>query len=273
MSGTARRSVRRRLGALAILLALVGGGAIPALAATAPNPSSSAAPSASTPGAPSTSGGTGASRATDVATVAAALAADPLYVSTAPGTPDVVAGDVRGALPQDVYVAVLPKAAADQVGGEIAALPGAILGRLSRPGTVLVLAGTELDGASRTERFDRLQEVLSDARNRLAAGGPATPALVLAARGLAGSGQLSDPPAATRAGSPNGGGFLWAILGLVVAAILAVPILMRRARNGRPDPPRVLRDRVEVDAYGRVVRRVSAQEFADEQERRPGGTG
>jgi hypothetical protein len=263
MSRMSRESVLRRLGALALLLLiLVGVGAAPAAAATTP---ASRAP------APAVNPGGGA-RATDIATVASALAIDPLYVSTAPGTPGVVAGDVRGALPPDVYVAVLPAAAADQVGGETAALPGAILGRLSRPGTVLVLAGRELDGASRTQRIDRLQSVLDDARSQLAAGGPPAPALVLAARGLSGSGQLSDPPAATRAGSPNGGGFLWAVLALVVAAVLAIPILLRRARSAAPTPPpRLLRDRVEVDATGRVVRRVTARELAEEQERRPGG--
>jgi hypothetical protein len=260
VSGTVSSSIRRRLGALAILLALVGVGVAPATAATIAAASPAAATSAGGPG------------STDIATVAAALATDPLYVSTAPGTPDVAAGDVRGALPPDVYVAVLPRSAADQVGGELPALPGAILGRLSRPGTVLVLAGNELDGASRTQPFDRLQADLADARTRLAAGPPA-PALVLAARGLTGSGQLSDPPGAARAGSPSGGGFLWVVLGLVVAAILAVPILLRRARRTPPTPPpRVLRDRVEVDAYGRVVRRMTAQEIADQQERGPGGS-
>jgi hypothetical protein len=206
-----------------------------------------------------------------VGTVAAALATDPLYVSTAPGTPAVVAGDVRGALPPDVYVAVLPPSAAAQVGGEVAALPGAILGRLSRPGTVLVLAGPELEGASRTQSGDRLQQALADARNRLSAGGSPAQALVLAARGLSGTGVLSDPPSASRAGSPNGGGFLYVVLALVLAALLAIPILLRRARRPSPDPPpRVLRDRVEVDAYGHVVRRLTAQERAEQQERSDG---
>lgn len=241
-----------------VLVAVVAAGA-PALAATAPTPAASSA-----------SSGTGTAD-TDIGTVATALGVDPLYISTAPGTPDVVAGDVRGALPADVYVAVLPASAAKQVGGEVAALPGAILGRLTRPGTVLVLAGKELEGASRTQSYDRLQTVLSDARNRLASGEAPGPTLVLAARGLTGSGQLSDPPAPTRAGSPSGGGLLWVILGLVVAAIVAVPILLRRARNAPPTPPpTLLRDRVEVDAYGHIVRRITAKERAEEQERSRG---
>jgi hypothetical protein len=82
---------------------------------------------------------------------------------------------------------------------------------------------------------------------------------------------LSDPPSASRAGSPNGGGFLYVVLALVLAALLSVPILLRRARRPAPDPPpRVLRDRVEVDAYGHVVRRLTAQERAEQQERSDG---
>jgi hypothetical protein len=247
-----------------LLLAVLFGAATPADAATAPSPG--AAPSGG-----STPSGSGDTASTDVATVAAALANDPVYVSTAPGTPNVVAGDVRGALPPDVVVAVLPASASRQVDGEAAALPGAILGRLSRGGTVLVLVGNELDGASRTQPYDRIQAVLNDARTRLKSGGPTAQTLVLAARGLSGSGQLSDPPAPSRAGSPTGGGLLWVILAIVVIAILSIPILLRRARRpAPPPPPRVLRDRVEVDAYGRITRRVTAQERADEQDR--GGT-
>jgi len=256
-----RGGVRRigGVGALLILIGILVGLAAPAGAATTP-----------TPGADPNED-TSPSRSTDVASVASSLAADPLYVSTAPGTPDVIAGDVRGALPPDVAVAVLPASAADQVGGEAAALPGAILGRLSRGGTVLVLAGSELDGASRTQPADRIQQVLGDARARLAAGGSPAQTLVLAARGLTGTGQLSDPPGPSRAGSPSGGGLLWVVIGIVVVAILAIPILLRRARRpAPPPPPRVLRDRVEVDAYGRVTRRVTAQDRAAEQER--GGT-
>lgn len=252
------RPVRMALAALLGLLGLllVAG---PALAAV---PTPSAAPSAGT--AP----GAGGSRATDIASVARALDVDPLYVSTAPGTLPFAAADVRGALPPDVYVAVLPASAADQVAGETAALPGALLGRLSRPGTVLVLAGDRLEGASRTQNIDRLQQVLGDARGRLAGGDPPGPAVLLAARGLTGNAQLSDPPSATRAGSPTGGGFLYVLLAVSAAAILSVPILLRRARRPAPVPePTVLRNRVEVDSYGRIVRRVTADELAREQER------
>jgi hypothetical protein len=218
---------------------------------------------APTPGASATAGG---STGTDLAAVASSLATDPLYVSTDPGTPTVEAGDIRGALPPDVAVAVLPASSASQVGGEKAALPGAILGRLPRTGTVLVLAGTELDAASRTQPYDRVQQVVTDARSRLAADAPIAPTLVVAARGLSGGGQLSDPPAPSRAGSPSGSGLLWVILAIVVVAILAIPVTLRRARRAAPPPPRVLRDRVEVDAYGRVVRRVTVEEQAAEQE-------
>lgn len=210
----------------------------------------------------------GGSGTTDVAQVAAALNSDPLFVSTAPGTPAVAAGDVRGALPSDVYVAVLPASAAAQVGGETAALPGAILGGLTRPGTVLVLVGNTIEGASRTQNVDRLQQVLNDGRTRLKAGDAPASVLVVAARGLTGSSQLSDAPSATRAGSPAGGGFLFVVLAIVVAALISVPILLRRARRPAVEPPpTVLRDRVEIDAYGRVVRRLSAEELADRQER------
>jgi hypothetical protein len=246
---------RRALALLVLLVAVLVGTALPAAAATSP--------SADTPAADT--------RATDVASVAAALDTDPLYVSSAPGTPQVAAGDVRGALPADVYVAVLPTSATEQVGGEAAALPGAILGRLTRPGTVLVLAGRELQGASRTQNVDRLQQVLGEARDRLAGGDPPASVLLLAARGLTGSGQLSDPPSAQRAGSPSGGGFLFVVLGIVVVALVSVPILLRRAKRPPVEPPpTVLRDRVEIDSYGRVTRRVSARELADEQERRGG---
>jgi hypothetical protein len=247
------RCYRLPFASLVVALLLVM--ALPAFAATSPGTTSPPAP--------------GGTRATDIATVATALDTDPLYVSTAPGTPQVAAGDVRGALPADVYVAVLPSSATEQVGGEAAALPGAILGRLTRPGTVLVLAGRDLEGASRTQNVDRLQQVLGDARGRLQAGDPAASVVLLAARGLTGSGQLSDPPSAQRAGSPSGGGFLFVVLGLVVVALVSVPILLRRARRPAVEaPPTVLRDRVEIDAYGKVVRRVTAGELAEEQERR-----
>jgi hypothetical protein len=242
----------------------------PAAADAATPGGGGAAPAPSAPA--SAQAGTSPTRATDVASVARSLDGDPLYVSTAPNTIPVAGGDVRGALPPDVYVAVLPASAAEQTAGEAAALPGALLGQLPRPGTVLVLVGAdartgELFGASRTQRPDRLQEVLDDARARLRAGESPASTLVLAARGLTGSGQLSDPPSAERAGSPAGG-LLWVLLAGVVAAILSVPILLRRAR--RPavaPPPRVLRTRVEVDSYGHIKRRLTAQELADEQER------
>ncbi len=270
-----RRTTTGRL-LLGVLLAIL------ALLAWAPAASAATAP---TPAQPAPEAGTSPTRATDVASVARSLEVDPLYVSTAPGTVPVAAGDVRGALPPDVYVAVLPESAAQQTAGEAAALPGAILGQLPRPGTVLVLVGSDartsqLFGASRTQSFDRLQQVLDDARARLKNGEPAASTLVLASRGLTGTGQLSDAPSAERAGSPTGGAFLWVLLAVVVAAILSVPILLRRARRpATPPPPQVLRDRVEVDSYGRIIRRVSAQELADEQERssgeqrRPGSNG
>ncbi len=239
------------LGLLALFLLVAGGGA--ALAAGA---------------VPSTAPPAGASSATDVAQVASSLNTDPLFVSTAAGTPVVAAGDVRGALPSDVYVAVLPASAAAQVGGETAALPGAILGGLTRPGTVLVLIGDTVEGASRTQNVDRLQQVLTDARTRLKAGDSPGSVIVVAARGLTGSSQLSDAPSATRAGSPAGGGFLFVVLAAVVVALVSVPILLRRARRPATEPPpRVLRDRVEIDAYGHVVRRLTAEELADRQDR------
>ncbi|MDQ1672065.1 MAG: hypothetical protein QOC98_627 [Frankiaceae bacterium] len=242
---------------LALLLLIAVGGA--ATAATAP----------SAPPAPAPSAAAGSSSSTDLAQVSAALGVDPLYVSTAPGTPPVAAGDVRGALPTDVYVAVLPPSAAGQVGGETAALPGAILARLTRPGTVLVLVGNTVEGASRTQNIDRLQQVLNDARTRLRAGDAPASVLVVASRGLTGSAQLSDAPSATRAGSPAGGGFLFVVIAGVVVALASIPILLRRARRPAVEPPpTVLRDRVEIDAYGRVVRRLSAEELADRQERR-----
>jgi hypothetical protein len=245
----------------ALLTAFVTAAAGPAIAATSPVPAPSAAVAP-------TDSNTSSARATDIASVAAALGRDPLYVSTAPGTPPVVAGDVRGALPPDVYVAVLPASAAAQVGGEAAALPGAILGGLTRPGTVLVLVGDTVEGASRTQNVDRLQQVLNDGRTRLKAGDAPASVLVVAARGLTGSAQLSDPPSATRAGSPAGGGFLFVVLAVVVVALVSVPILLRRARRPAVEPaPTVLRDRVEIDAYGRVVRRLSAEEIAQRQER------
>jgi hypothetical protein len=217
------------------------------------------------PAAPA-AGATAPVAGTDAAAVARSLASDPLYISSAPGTAQVSAGDVRGALPPDLYVAVLPASASAQVGqGEAAAVAPAILGQLPGTGTVLTLVGGDLEGASRSQSFDRLQQVLTDARGSLASGGSPSSALVLAARELTGSGQLSDPPSASRAGSPSGSGFLWVVLALVVLALLAVPVLLRRARRPRPTPPpQVLRDRVEIDSYGRVVRRVSARERADD---------
>src|SRR4051794_28826938 len=230
---------------------LLGGASVLALMAiVAAGPARAAAPTSTAPA--SSSPAASGSQATDIATVGRSLAADPLYVSTAPGTADVAAGDVRGALPPEVYVAVLPASAARQVKGEAAAVPGALLGALQRPGTVLALVGNDLEAASRVQRFDRLQQVLDDARQRLAAGS-ATTALVVAARDLTGSGQLSDPPSATRAGSPTGGGVLWVVLAVLAVAILAVPLLLRRSRRPKTPPPRVLRDRVEVDAHGRVT--------------------
>jgi hypothetical protein len=194
------------------------------------------------------------------------LQTDPLYVSTAPGTAAVAAGDVRGTLPPNVYVAVLPAAAAAQVRGEPAAVPGAILGRLGRPGSVLALVGRTLEAASRTEPADQVQEALGDGRQQLATGGSTAAALSVAAHDLSGSGQLSDAPSAARAGSPSGSGFLWVVLGTGALAVLSIPVLLRRARRRPPVRPQALRDRVEIDAYGRVVRRIPAAERAHDQQ-------
>jgi hypothetical protein len=141
-----------------------------------------------------------------------------------------------------------------------------VLGQLQRPGTVLALVGNDLQAASRTQRADRVQEVLVDARQRLASGSSPASVLVLTARGLTGSGQLSDPPSAARAGSPTGSGLLWVVLALLAAALLAIPLLLRRARRPSTPPPQVLRDRVEVDSYGRIIRRVRAADLAEGQE-------
>lgn len=267
----------RWIAALLGLVGVLGVLAAPAMAATTPTTAASRTGGTSSTVGTAAAGPSGTA-ATDVASVAAALAVDPVYVSTAPGTPDVVGGDIRGALPPGVTVAVLPASAAGQVGGEAAALPGAILGKLPRAGSVLVLAGSELDGASRTQPYDQIQQALSDARTRLASGASRAQTLVLAARDLAGTGQLSDPPAPSQAGSPSGSGVLWVSLAIAVIAVLSIPLLLRRSRRPATSaPPRVLRDRVEVDAYGRITRRVTAQERATEHEsggeRERGGPG
>ncbi len=255
MTSSVTRRVLRRCAAL-----LVAAGVL-----LAPAPSLAAGP---TPSAGPSSAG-----AESPTSVAHALAVDPVYLSTSSGTPAVDRAAVRAALPPQTVVAVLPPAALTGVEGGVDVLAPELSGRLGRGGTVILLAGRQLGAASSTVAGS-LGDDLATARGVLEGRptDPAAPGLALltlersvGAASNASGGLAPDPSTAPRAGSPGGASGLYALLAVVLTGlVLGAVRLVGRRRQARaprrlaPEPPR--RTRVEVDAYGRIVRRVRPDE-------------
>lgn len=214
----------------------------------------------------------GVARAADdsLTAVARALAAGPVYVSSGSGTPRVDPAAIRSALPPQTVVAVLPESALRGTEGGVDTLAPELSARLGRGGTVIVLAGRRL-GAASTTVAGQLGDDLATARGVLAArpSDPAAPGLALttlerSVAASAGAGIAPDPSAAPRAGSPGGTSGLYALLALVLVALVlgGLRLLRRRRRRAprRPAPVPSRRTRVEVDAYGQVIRRIRPDE-------------
>ena len=214
-----------------------------------------------------------AARADPVTAIAGALVADPVYVSRSSGTPPVDVAALRSSLAPQTVVAVLPETAARGTPGGIDGLAPELSARLGRGGTVLVLAGRQL-GAASTLVVGSLGDDLATARAVLAGrpGDRAAPGLALltlersVGAGTGGTAGIApDPSTAPQAASSGGASGLYALLAvLVVAAVLSLQRLLaarrRRSSPPGPAPPPPRRTRVEVDAYGRIVRRVRPDE-------------
>ena len=203
--------------------------------------------------------------------MASALKANPVYVDpTVDPTVDpavdsftVDAARIKAALPGNTYLAVLAPTALP-AGLAADELPALLSSQLGRGGTVIVLLGGRLYGASTTAPGGLADELASAQAALPATGGDATGALVALMQSLSGTGNLADPTGPARAGGPVGGPIL--IIGLVVVVVAAViliwwlrrkPSSRRPQRGKRPQRPR---DLVEIDAAGNVIRRTPAPE-------------
>ena len=205
-------------------------------------------------------GTSGAADATSVNAVAAALKTSPVYVDPAADTFQVDAAQVAAVTPKGTYLAVLPVSAVT-AGLQPDELPALVSGQLGRGGTVIILLGKDLYGAS-TTLPGRLAGELATAQSAFpGAGGNVTVALVSLMRSLSGAGDLQDQQGPARAGGPIGGAVLVAFV--VVAVIGALALwwwLRRKPRVRKPKAPPPPRDLVEIDSEGVIVRRVPAAE-------------
>ena len=214
----------------------------------------------------------GAAGATSIAGVSTALKSSPVYVDPAADAFKVDAQQVAAVTPKGTYLAVLPTSAVSG-GLQPDELPALVSGQLGRGGTVIVLLGKDLYGAS-TTLPGRLGGELATAQAAFpAAGGDASGALVSLMRSLSGSGDLQDGQGPARAGGPISGAVL--IVFLIIAAIGALALWWRlrrkpggpgkpggprNSRRNRPKAPPRPRDLVEIDADGVIIRRTPAAE-------------
>ncbi len=203
----------------------------------------------------------GAAPAT-TAGVAAALERTPVYVDPLAAPPAVDASRLLKVVPSGTYFAALPRSILVP-GGDPATLPAELSGQVGRGGTFIVLLGGRLYGASTTIP-GRLGTDLGAAQSSLPTAGAtstdATDTLVNLMRALAGSGNLQDASGPSRAGGPVGAGFLVAMIVVIVGGGLGLWWWIRRPprRRARPSPP--LRDLVEIDYAGRIIKQTPASE-------------
>jgi hypothetical protein len=236
---------RRILVALVLMTFSVFIGSPIASAAESTAPSAAPAPSAS-----ASPGGGGV-----LELAASALKTRDVYVG--PGAPTVDESRLTSAIGAltgpPIKVAVLPASAANEVGGNPAALPGQISFLVGQGGTVVVLAGQQVFAASTVVNGANLDA-------ELAAAGPGaastdaqtrTDSLLSVAEsgstGRLGIGEASSEP--SRAGTPGGGVTALVVVG-VIAACGAVALLVAWDRHRRLGPAQ---ERVDVDMLGRII--------------------
>jgi hypothetical protein len=202
-----------------------------------------------------------------LAGVVAALEKNPVYLDPGAGEPHVDPVRLAAVMPKDTYFAALPTAdiAATAVAGtaasaSAAALPALLSSQVGKGGTFVVLVGGKLYGSSTTIPGS-LGDAIGSAQAVLPATGDGTGALVALMRSLSGSGNLTDTAGPSHAGGPVGPALL-----IVLAVLLAVGALVlwwwirrpARPRRRRRGPP--LRDLVEIDHEGNIVRRTPARD-------------
>ncbi len=210
-----------------------------------------------------------AAAGTSLAPVVAALKQSPVYVDPAAGEPRVDAARVRSVIPKNTYFAALPAAdvaatvdpAAGAVSPDPAALPAVLSSQLGRGGTVVVLVGGKLYGASTTIPGS-LPDALGSAQAVLPANGDGTGALVALMRSLAGSGNRSDAAGPSHAGGPVGPALLIAMAIVFVLGGIALWWWLRRPPSHRRKrrPARPLGDLVEIDHRGNIVKHTPARD-------------
>jgi hypothetical protein len=203
-----------------------------------------------------------------LARVEAALLKSPVYLDPAAGGPRIDAARLLKVIPKGTYFAALPTAdvAATATAGAVAdpaALPALLSSQIGKGGTFVVLVGGKLYGSSTTVPGS-LGDELGSAQAVLPATGDATGALMALMQSLSGSGDLSDAPGPSHAGGPVGPALL-----IVMAIALAVGALAlwwwlrrppSRQRRRKPRRPPPLRDLVEIDHEGNIVKRTPASE-------------
>jgi hypothetical protein len=198
-------------------------------------------------------------------TVAATLSRSPVYVAPDAGPLEVDPAKLTPVLPKQTYFAALgrgdipPGSSAEQI-------PAILSTHIGRGGTVIVLIDRTLYGAS-TLIPGQLDSDLQTAQGALPSNGDATPTLVSLLRSLSGPADVADTPPPSRAGGPVGGAVLLAILVAAVLGALALWWALKRPQRrrrwwrwGRPAKPAPVRDLVEIDYAGRILKRTPASE-------------
>ncbi len=191
--------------------------------------------------------------------VVAALEHSPVYLDPGAVGPHIDASRVLAVIPKGTYFAALP--ASDVAAtGDPAALPALLSSQVGKGGTFVVLVGGKLYGASTTVP-GQLGDALGSAQSALPAAGDGTAALVALMQSLSGSGALTDAAGPSRAGGPVGAALLIVLAVVLAAGGLALWWWLRRPprrRKPRPAPP--LRDLVEIDHEGNIIKRTPARD-------------
>jgi hypothetical protein len=194
-----------------------------------------------------------------LASVEAALVKSPVYLDPAAGGPHVDAQRLLAVIPKGTYFAALPTSDVAAT-GDPAALPALLSSQIGKGGTFVVLVGGKLYGSSTTAP-GRLGDELGSAQSVLPATGEATGALVALMQSLSGSGAIADTPGPSHAGGPVGPALLIALaIALAIGALTLWWWLRRPPRRRKPRPAPPLRDLVEIDHEGNIIKRTAARD-------------
>jgi hypothetical protein len=189
----------------------------------------------------------------------AALVKSPVYLDPAAGGPQIDAKRLLAVIPKGTYFAALPTSDVAAT-GDPAALPALLSSQVGKGGTFVVLVGGKLYGSSTTVP-GRLGDELGSAQSALPAAGDGTGALVALMQSLSGSGAVADAPGPSHAGGPVGPALLIVMaIALALGALALWWWLRRPPRRRKPRPAPPLRDLVEIDHEGNIVKRTPASE-------------